>query len=193
MGNDASKGCSTPLSDLEIAVLIANSRLSEKEIRAMYDDFQKNGGEGDGKISRDEFEEYYQKTVGIDDKRGILVDNAFAAFDANHDGYISFTEFVFAVLAHGKTDLNGILDFSFAVMDTSGDGRISFNELKTYLEKAMILAVGRKEASTINVDQHAKDIFRDFGLTQAQKLNKEQFIQGCTKNEELASIFTELK
>lgn len=42
----------------------------------------------------------------------------------------------------------------------------------------IILAVGRKEASTINVDQHAKDIFRDFGLTEAQKLNKEQFIEG---------------
>ena len=50
--------------------------------------------------------------------------------------------------------------------------------MKFFVFIKMILAIGRKEAATIDVDQHAKQIFRDFGLTQAQKLNKEQFIQG---------------
>ncbi|UJR07149.1 hypothetical protein I4U23_011437 [Adineta vaga] len=124
MGNDASKGHSAALSDKEIAALIANSRLSGKEIQNMYEEFQKNGGAGDEKISKDEFRHYYKKTIGRDDDDEILVGNTFAAFDANHDGYINFTEFVFAVLARSKSDINSILDFSFEVMDTSGDGQL---------------------------------------------------------------------
>ncbi|CAF1327369.1 unnamed protein product [Adineta ricciae] len=166
------------LIDLEIAALKANSKLSEKEIREIYEEFQKSGGAGDGKISKDEFHRYYKKSAGCDDEDGILANNTFSAFDTNHDGHINFTEFVFAILAQSKTDMNSILDFSFEIMDTSGDGLISFDELKSYLEKATILAVGHEEASTIDTNRTAENIFQEFRLSRTQKMNKQQFIQG---------------
>ncbi|UJR06930.1 hypothetical protein I4U23_011219 [Adineta vaga] len=153
-------------------------------------DFQKGGGAGDGKITKDEFRRYYTKSIGSDDEDGILAGNTFAAFDTNHDGSISFTEFVFAILAHNKTDLDSILDFSFEVMDISGDGQISFDELKSYLQKATVLAVGYGKADEDDMNQTAENIFREFRLNKTQKLNKQQFIQGCKKNKTLANIFT---
>ncbi|UJR08060.1 hypothetical protein I4U23_012337 [Adineta vaga] len=190
MGNDALKGHSAKLGDGEIAAIKANTKLSEQEIREMFEEFQHGGGAGDGKITKQEFQKYYKKSVGSDDKDGILADHTFAAFDANHDGYISFTEFALAIMAQNKTDLEGILDFSFEVMDTSGDGHLNFDELKSYLEKAMILAVGPEEAAAIDSNQTATSIFKEFGLNKTQKINKQQFIQGCKKNKELADMFT---
>ncbi|CAF0780843.1 unnamed protein product [Adineta ricciae] len=186
MGN---KGSTGNISDAELAALKANSNLSEQEIREMYLEFQKGGG-GDGKITKQEFSKYYKKSVGIDDKNGILADNTFAAFDSNHDGSISFTEFTFAILAQNKTDLDSILNFSFEVLDTSGDGHVSFDELKNYMEKAMILAVGQEEAATVDSNESTQALFKEFGLNQTQKLNKQQFIEGCKKNKELANMFT---
>ncbi|CAF1403279.1 unnamed protein product [Adineta ricciae] len=190
MGNEILQSHSATLGDGEIAALKANSKLSEKEIREIYEEFQKSGGAGDGKISKDEFHRYYKKSAGCDDEDGILANNTFSAFDTNHDGHINFTEFVFAILAQSKTDMNSILDFSFEIMDTSGDGLISFDELKSYLEKATILAVGHEEASTIDTNRTAENIFQEFRLSRTQKMNKQQFIQGCKKNEQIGKIFT---
>ncbi|CAF1019333.1 unnamed protein product [Adineta steineri] len=189
MGNDASKGRAAALGDGEIAALKASTKLSDQEIREMFDEFNKGGG-SDGKITKEEFRKYYKKSVGSDDKAGILADNTFAAFDANHDGSINFTEFTFAIMAQNKTDLDSILNFSFEVMDVSGDGQLSFDELKTYLEKATILAVGQAEAATIDQNEVAESIFQELKLNKTQKLNKEQFIQGCKRNKELANMFT---
>lgn len=39
--------------------------------------------------------------------------NTFAAFDANHDGFIDFTEFLLAIVAQNRTDIDGSLEFTF--------------------------------------------------------------------------------
>ncbi|CAF0978975.1 unnamed protein product [Adineta steineri] len=155
MGNSGLTGQPATLSDEEIAALKASTNLSEEEIRDMFNEFNKGGGAGDGKITKEEFHKYYKKTVGSDDADGIFADNTFAAFDTNHDGSISFSEFTFAILAQNKTDLDSILSFSFASIDISGDGNISFDELKGYLEKAAILAIGKEEAAEIDSDEVA--------------------------------------
>ncbi|CAF0855270.1 unnamed protein product [Adineta steineri] len=178
MGNNVLTGQSATLSDEEITALKASTNLSEEEIRDMFNEFNKGGGAGDGKITKEEFRKYYKKTAGSDDADGIFADNTFAAFDTNHDGSISFSEFTFAILAQNKTDLDSILSFSFASIDISGDGNISFDELKGYLEKAAILAIGKEEAAEIDSDEVALSIFQEFNLDKSQKMNKEQFIEG---------------
>lgn len=42
-----------------------------------------------------------------------LLSNTFAVFDANHDGTISFSEFVLAVAATEKEGYGTALDFAF--------------------------------------------------------------------------------
>ena len=41
--------------------------------KVFVQEFQKGGG-GDGKITKQEFNKYYKKSVGIDDKDGILAE-----------------------------------------------------------------------------------------------------------------------
>ncbi|UJR17643.1 hypothetical protein I4U23_004539 [Adineta vaga] len=203
MGNDASKDYSGKLSKGEIAVIKENSKLNEsrKKIKFIEEylkntmfssskQFQQGGGAGDGKITKEEFHKYYKKVAGHIDKDGILADNTFAAFDTNHDGYINFTEFTFAILAQNKKDIDSVLDFSFELMDTSGDGQLSFDELKNYLEKAIILIFGRRISAISDSNQIAENIFQEFGRNKTQKLNKQQFIQGCKKNKDFAKLFT---
>ncbi|CAF4454288.1 unnamed protein product, partial [Adineta steineri] len=46
------------------------------------------------------------------------------------------------------------------------------------------------EAATIDQNEVAESIFQELKLNKTQKLNKEQFIQGCKRNKELANMFT---
>ncbi|CAF1431271.1 unnamed protein product [Adineta steineri] len=179
MGDDASKKQkSAALRDAEIAVLKANSNLSEKEIQELYDEFKELDASGTGRMNKEQFIKFYTQIAGSDNELVLVADNVFAVFDTNHDGTIDFSEFVLAEAIGNKKDPDSALELSFALLDTSGDALVSYDEIADFMEKGIKLGLTKEEAAAIDPKEIATGIYAMFGVDKAQKLNKQQFIDG---------------
>jgi len=83
-------------------------------------------------MNKNQFRKFYKKVAGSEDSSGALAEyvnaflifhhnrlcyfsNAFAVFDTNHDGSISFSEFVLAAATGNSHDLDSKLELSFAL------------------------------------------------------------------------------
>ncbi|UJR20163.1 hypothetical protein I4U23_023295 [Adineta vaga] len=185
----SNKQHSKKLQDSEIAVLKANSKLSEQEIRELYESFQIGDENGTGKINKEQFCKYYKQLVGNEEGLALMVENVFAICDANHDGSIDFTEFVLASCMGNKNNPDSTLQFAFDMIDISGDQHVSFNEVTDFLEKGIKLGLSKEEAAQLDVTQITSDIFALFGVDKGQKLNRQQFVDGCKSNSILNGIF----
>ncbi|CAF1429267.1 unnamed protein product [Rotaria sp. Silwood1] len=116
MGNVASN-MKTPSTRLEkeIAVLKATTKLSEKQIREMYEEFDQEAESGTGRMNKRQFSKFYKHVTGFEDKNGSLADKAFAVFDINDSGSIDFSEFVLASTVGYKIDLDSQLELAFSL------------------------------------------------------------------------------
>ncbi|CAF1515227.1 unnamed protein product [Rotaria sp. Silwood1] len=100
---------------LEIAVLKATTKLSEKQVREMYEEFNQEAESGTGRMNKRQFSKFYKHVTGFEDENGSLADKAFAVFDTNHNGSIDFSEFVLASTVGYKIDLDSQLELAFSL------------------------------------------------------------------------------
>ncbi|CAF1234581.1 unnamed protein product [Adineta steineri] len=171
------------LSQEDIEMLKKASKLSEEEIKEIYHGFWNEFPRG--KMDKKGFSKYYQKIKDESDKNGILCDHVFAVFDQNHDGTIDFREFLLAVALGTPADLDSHLDYVFEMCDISGDGHIDMKELTKFLSASLTLVNQTDYDSKIM----ASDVFKKLGISEDQKLTKEQFINGCKCSSHLSKIF----
>ncbi|CAF1072157.1 unnamed protein product [Adineta ricciae] len=179
MGDDTtSNQRATVLRDAEIAILAANSKLNEREIRELYDEFLTADMSGTGRINKEQFCRYYKQLVGSEHGLDDIAKNVFTVFDVDHDGTIDFSEFVLANAIEMKNDPDSVLEFSFHMIDTSGDEHVNFDEIVAFVEKGLKLGITNEDKTIIDAKQITRDIFAMFGINKTQKLNKQQFVSG---------------
>ncbi|CAF1226001.1 unnamed protein product [Rotaria sordida] len=131
-----------------MAVLKANTKLSEHEIQHFYDRFKSECPSG--KMNKQQFYKFYEEIMGSKMQHSDAAEYAFTMIDTNHDESIDFTEFVLFFGMEKKRDLDSRLEMMFEITDTSGDGFISYEEMVNIMQKATLVY------ATINFIQVSK-------------------------------------
>ncbi|CAF1445815.1 unnamed protein product [Adineta steineri] len=179
------------LSEKELQVLMASTKLSEQELRENYDEFKQECPSG--KLDKNKFTKMYNKMTN-DSNSATIADLVFTAYDTNRDGKIDFSEFILALVLADKNDIDSKLALSFGMIDQSGDGQITYDELIEYLRLAVsfqyyfyfvlmfavskLKLLGPENANEADPKLMAQGLFNMFGVDQDGKLNKTQFVDG---------------
>ncbi|CAF0854313.1 unnamed protein product [Rotaria sordida] len=177
MGNKpAGKTSSTELTAKHIALLKANTKYSEQEIRQWHARFIHDCP--NGKLDKKKFAEVYKQFYPAG-KADNFCKYAFDTFDTNNDGTIDFEEFLLAISATSQGNLDDRLAVAFDMYDISGDGQIDKGEL-TKLITAMYDLVGEANRKGDNdPKKRAADIIGKIDVSGDKKLSKHEFIAGC--------------
>ncbi|CAF1556343.1 unnamed protein product [Rotaria magnacalcarata] len=176
MGNKQPKTSSTELTDKQIALLKANTQYSEEEIRQWHAGFIRDcpSGRLDKKRFVDVYRQFYPSG-----KPDNYCKYAFTTFDTNHDGSVDFSEFLLAMTATSKGDLDDRLTVAFEMYDISNDGLIDLKEL-TMLLTAMYDLVGETDRTgDRDPKKRAAIIIQKLDVSGDKKLSKAEFIAGC--------------
>ncbi|CAF1406500.1 unnamed protein product [Rotaria sp. Silwood1] len=167
---------STELTPKHIALLKANTKYTEPEIRQWHAGFIRDCP--NGKLNKKQFVDVYKQFYP-----GGKADNfckyAFDTFDSNGDGHIDFEEFLLAISATSQGSLDDRLEVAFDMYDISGDGQIDQGEL-TKLITAMYDLVGETDRKGDNdPKKRAANIIGKIDVSGNKKLSKQEFIAGC--------------
>jgi len=186
MGNKHDKtSSSTELTPKHIALLKANTKYSEKEIREWHAGFLRDCPSG--KLDKKKFVEVY-KQFYPNGKADNFCKFAFDTFDANHDGTIDFEEFLIAISATSQGSLDDRLGVAFDMYDISNDGQIDQKEL-TNMISAMYDLVGETDRKGDREPKNrAKEIITKLDVGGDRKLNKQEFIAGCKNDPVIRKI-----
>ncbi|CAF0888334.1 unnamed protein product [Adineta ricciae] len=178
MGNKgAKKGKpSSELTAKEIAMLKANTKYSEKEIREWHAGFLRDCPSG--KLDKKKFVEVY-KQFYPQGKADSFCKHAFATFDSNNDGTIDFDEFILAIAASSQGNLDDRLELAFDMYDISGDGQIDQKELTTLISAMYDLVGETDRKGDKDPKKRAGDIIAKLDVGGDKKLSKQEFIAGC--------------
>lgn len=120
------------LSAGEVDALSKSSHFNPEEVKAVWLHFRwvsSSGATDAPQLNKAEF------TAALGMKTSTFLDRMFAAFDANSDGSIEFSEFltILSVLS-SKATPEEKLEFAFKITDIDGDGVISREELAGMLK-----------------------------------------------------------
>ncbi|CAF4481383.1 unnamed protein product [Rotaria socialis] len=189
MGNKVviKSGSSKELTPQVIALLKASSNLSENEIIDLYVVFWNDFPSG--RMNKEGFIKYYEEIKDERDRANVLCDHVFAVFDKDHDGTIDFYEFLLAIATRSPADLESHLNYVFEMCDVSGDGHMDLEELASFLKASLTIAGKLEGTGNDYARELAIGVFNTLGITEGNKLNKDQFIKGCKNDSNLRELF----
>eukprot|EP01062_Namystynia_karyoxenos_P034715 TRINITY_DN25432_c0_g1_i1.p1 TRINITY_DN25432_c0_g1~~TRINITY_DN25432_c0_g1_i1.p1 ORF type:complete len:228 (+),score=78.16 TRINITY_DN25432_c0_g1_i1:101-685(+) len=131
MGSVQGVPLAAPLTAAGADALSARTHYDPREIAQLHRQFIAEAPHGF--IPRTAFAQLAE-VMGI--REPFLSDLLFSAFDANHDGYISFDEFITAMSTMTRGTPDEKLRFAFRLYDYSPDGR-----QRGYLERGDVLRI----------------------------------------------------
>jgi calcium-dependent protein kinase len=97
------------------------------ELMKIFKALDKNG---DGKLTKDELQEGYNKSLAITDNE---IDELMKKLDNDGSGSIDYTEFVAAAMDKEKVLTKQRIEYCFQLFDKDKSGQISKDELKNML------------------------------------------------------------
>lgn len=173
------------LTEDDIIFIMANTDFTRAKIIEWHAQFIKQCPLG--KINRKEFVQFYkQLTPGndnnIDEDR--FCEYVFKAFDSDNNGYVDFAEFLQSFWIRAKGNLREKLSWLFSVYDSDSNNFITYWELGHMLR----LLFNMKNIKGDPYEK-AKEIFSKIDRSNDYRLTKQEFIAGCTKDEQIRQLF----
>jgi len=110
-------------------VFLVSNLSSKEEKNQLLTTFQALDLNGDGRLSRDELINGYQKIMGLTNVEE-EVDAIMRAVDNNNSGSIDYTEFVMATINRQKLLSKERLEAVFKLFDKDGNGYLTADELR---------------------------------------------------------------
>ncbi|KAI8521257.1 hypothetical protein Bbelb_010110 [Branchiostoma belcheri] len=145
----------------------------------------------DGKLSEDEFVEYFGNFYinANEGSKKTLARQIFKAFDRNDNGYVSLREYLLAMSTLLRGDTLEKLEWSFILFDLDGDGMVSKEDMEGVLLLYNDLRTNKEAGNTD--EELAAIVDREFRLidrTGKGRLGKRQFIDGVSRSYRLLGI-----
>ncbi|CAF1059061.1 unnamed protein product [Adineta steineri] len=176
-------GKSKSLTDEEITEIQKISKLSAEEINERHKQFL--GLHPSGKMTKEEFIHMFNLlNFNFDVNDQVACEKTFATFDKNRSGTIEFDEFLVAMLFLRPNTVESNVDLLFQWFDISGDGCLDHKEVAGIFESCVALGLV-KNADPDYAEKTASEVFATLGLSDVDKINKEQLIRGCRENSTL--------
>ncbi|OMJ89773.1 hypothetical protein SteCoe_8043 [Stentor coeruleus] len=113
-----------------VLMFIANFALSKDRLQELTLTFRKLDKNGDGKLSREELKEVYNKTTKHKRTMSKQIDEIMEIVDKDKTGFISYSDFVTACLKQEEIDNEVNLEMAFKAFDEDKSGKISIEELR---------------------------------------------------------------
>jgi len=180
MGNKGST-----LKKKTIKELVSTTHFTEEEVKLLYEHFKKisSSEEDDDVIDKKEF----QLAVGF--KESLFMDQMFQLFDNNHDGAITFTEFLTGLsILCTKGTMDEKLAFSFRIYDFDKDGLISKGELRRMLSASLL--ENDLKMSEENITALVEATFQEGDLDKDDHINFEEYRQLVSNHPSMLSQMT---
>jgi Ca2+-binding EF-hand superfamily protein len=169
--------------------ITAQTRLKEKEVKALYARFRK--------ISPNGFllPEGFKKTMGAIGLSGddFLPDRMFAVFDSNHDGQLSFKEFATSLAVMIRGDEADKLKLSFNMAAGSHDGITLDDFRKLIRASATTMSALVAPLDTLSSDEDIERLFNDLSSDEgcaegkARMISMKGYEDAAQSNEEFLS------
>lgn len=116
----------------------------------------------------------------------------FKLFDQDHDGSISFEEFVLGLSVVARGTIEEKLLWAFSLYDVNGDGRITMDEMidvvtavYDLLGRHVVPSVGERTAR-----EHAETVFQKMDVDQDGGISVDEFMAACVRDENISRSMT---
>ena len=164
---------------VNVQKLAESTRLSQKEVGALYDRFRKIVGPF-GYMTRDQFRETLG-LIGMTPNSYIPM-RMFSVFDQNHDGVLSFEEYVssFAILLRGSEDER--LKLSFRLADSSETGHLGFDDFKLLVCACQSTTTALLEKEEVITDEELRQLFTELCGPNNSTIDLNGYIAGVRSN-----------
>ena len=112
----------------------------------------------------------------------------FKIWDTNQDGQISFEEFAYIIFLMTKAPKEEKLKHIFTILDVDHSGTLGSQEIITAIKQA------HNMSGDLNFDYNSKgiQIFRKMDFDGNLKINQDEFVNACMKDQELSKLMEEL-
>ncbi|XVF53095.1 hypothetical protein PTKIN_Ptkin05aG0072100 [Pterospermum kingtungense] len=170
------------------AMLAAQTCFKENEVKALYELFRKLSSSlvDDGYISKEEFQ------LGLfrnRNEQSLFADRIFQLFDANHDGFIGFGEFVRSLsVFHPEAPYSEKVSFAFNLYDIWQTGFIEPGEVKEMIQA--LLDESDLFLSDDVVEAIVNKTFEDADSNKDGKIDPEEWKQFVARNPTLLKNMT---
>ena len=117
-----------------------------------------------------------------------LAEKVFKNWDADQNGCISFAEFAYIIFLMTKAPKEVKLRHIFNILDIDGSGTLSAQEVVQAVKNAHNIL------GDLNFDYNSKGIqvFRAMDSDGDLRINQEEFVQACLKDENLGDLMEKL-
>lgn len=185
MGNKSSSK-KLPKEDLEF--LCSNTKFTKAEIKDWYRGFMRDCP--DGLLSKTKFLEVYSTffPTGNPDK---FCNHVFRSFDGDNSGKIDFKEFLLAINITSGGDPKSKLNWAFTMYDIDGNGTIEKDEMVEIIGAIYnMLGSALCGQGEDTPEKRTEKIFEKMDSNGDGHLTKQEFIEGCMKDQVLYQMLT---
>ncbi|CAM2701580.1 unnamed protein product [Rotaria socialis] len=187
MGHKASKQKKdlTNLSEDEIERLTKNTTYSKQQIHDWHQGFLRDCPTG--KLDSKKFLEVYKKFYP-EGKAEKFCSQVFKTFDADGNGYIDFVEFLIAVNITSHGDVREKLRLAFDMYDMNKNGKIDKKEMTKVITAIYDLLGEEHRKGENSPENRVKIIMAVLDLNDDKHISRDEFVEGCLKDEVLRQL-----
>ncbi|XP_069157625.1 A-type potassium channel modulatory protein KCNIP1 [Procambarus clarkii] len=172
-----------------IDALARTTKFSKKELQLMYRGFKAECP--NGIVSEDTFKGIYSQFFPQGDATA-YAHYVFNTFDTEHQGSISFEEFVTILSDLSRGSMTEKLRWAFNLYDINGDGYITKEEMFDIVA-AIYSLVGRHASPAVEentTQEHVDRIFEKLDINGDGMVTLDEFMEICTTDETIANSLT---
>lgn len=183
------------LDDLEMQVvrykpegldaLCKNTKFSRKELQIMYRGFKQECPTGI--VNEETFKDIYAQFFPQGDSAA-YAHYVFNTFDQDHNGSISFEEFVMGLSVLARGSLHEKLQWAFSLYDINGDGIITKDEMLDIVS-AIYDMMGRFAEPSVDehtAKEHVERVFQKMDTNRDGVISIEEFMDTCRRDDAIS-------
>lgn len=169
--------------------LCRTTKFSRKELKIMYRGFKQECPSG--VVKEDTFKDIYAQFFPQCDST-TYAHYVFKVFDQDHDGTVSFEEFVMGLSVLARGTIHEKLIWAFNLYDANGDGVITREELSDIVT-AVYELLGKYAEPTMEdrtIRDHVDFIFTKMDMNNDGNISVEEFLEACRTDENISKSMT---
>ncbi|XP_077058049.1 Kv channel-interacting protein 4 isoform X4 [Siphateles boraxobius] len=167
-----------------LELLEAQTRFSRKELQILYRGFKNECPSG--VVNEDTFKEIYSQFFPQGDA-STYAHFLFDAFDTDHNGSVSFEDFVMGLSILLRGTVQEKLNWAFNLYDINKDGYITKEEMLDII-KSIYDMMGRSTYPTLKEEtprQHVEIFFQKMDKNRDGVVTIDEFIDSCQNDENI--------
>lgn len=159
------------------------TKFSKRELQMMYRSFKQEAPSG--VVREDAFKHIFSQFFVKGADCGQYAHFVFNTFDPEHNGLVTFTDFVIGLSVLSRGTIQDKLRWTFSLYDVNGDGAICRNDLSRIIISIYDL-MGKSVDPPVDEStykEHIDRVFEKLDLNNEGVITWENFLQACTQDE----------